>query len=108
MNSQQEHFTRQLDSVGWALFFIWIGVALLANVGWGWGLLGVAVIILGGEGIRRLKSLPVQGFWVAVGLMCLVIALWELLAISWPVVPVLIIGFGVVLLLRAFRRRGAR
>ena len=104
MDRERDHLARQLDTMGWALFFIWIGAALLADVGWGWGLLGVAAIILGGEGLRRLKGLPVQGFWVAVGVMCFVIALWELLAISWPLVPILIIAFGLALLVGAFRR----
>jgi hypothetical protein len=36
---------KKLDAVGWGSFFIWIGVAMLFNVGWGAGLLGVGVII---------------------------------------------------------------
>jgi hypothetical protein len=108
MDNERDRLARQLDTVGWAVFFIWIGVALLADVGWGWGLLGVAAIVLCGELIRRFKGLPVQGFWISVGLMCLVIALWELFAISWPLVPLLIIGFGLVLLVGAFRGRARR
>jgi hypothetical protein len=37
---------RQLDAAGWGLFFIWIGIAVLANLGWGIGLIGVGLIIL--------------------------------------------------------------
>ena len=37
---------RKLDAVGCALFFIWIGIAILANVGWGIGLIGFGVIII--------------------------------------------------------------
>ena len=53
-NSNQEIKTtrrsklhRKLDAVGCALFFIWIGIAILANVGWGVGLIGFGVIIIG-------------------------------------------------------------
>jgi|GEM_PF-2199159 len=53
-NSNQEIKTtrrsklhRKLDAVGCALFFIWIGIAILANVGWGIGLIGFGVIIIG-------------------------------------------------------------
>jgi hypothetical protein len=53
-NSNQEIKTtrrsklrRKLDTVGCALFFIWIGIAILANVGWGIGLIGFGVIIIG-------------------------------------------------------------
>ena len=34
---------KTLESLGWALFFIWVGMALLLDVGWGVGLLGVGV-----------------------------------------------------------------
>lgn len=44
---------RKLDAVGWGLFFVWIGVALLLEVGWGIGLLGVGIITLGGQAGRR-------------------------------------------------------
>ena len=99
----ETNFAKQLDALSWGLFFVWIGVAILLNVGWGWGLLGIAAIILGGTVIRLLKGLPVEGFWVAVGLVLLACAVWEFFAITWPMLPVLIIGLGVALLLRALR-----
>lgn len=102
-NIDDESFARKLDGASWGLFMIWIGVAILLDVGWGWGLIGVAAIILGGAAIRWFKALPVQGFWVAVGLMLLACAIWEFFAVSWPLIPVLIIGFGVAVLLGAFR-----
>jgi hypothetical protein len=53
-NSNQEVKTtrrsklhRKLDAIGCALFFIWMGTAILANVGWGIGLIGIGVIIIG-------------------------------------------------------------
>ena len=96
-------FARQLDTVSWGLFIIWIGTAILLDIGWNWGLLGVAAIILGGAAIRRFKKLPIQGFWVAVGFVLLACALWEFFAISWPLIPVLIIAFGLLVLMGAFR-----
>jgi hypothetical protein len=63
VNSNQEHKTvqrkklnRKLDAIGWGLFFIWIGIAVLADVGWGIGLIGVGVIILGGLAAREYLS----------------------------------------------------
>ncbi len=100
---EDAEFARQLDTVSWGLFITWTGTAILLDLGWDWGLLGVAAIILGGAVIRRLKGLPIQGFWVAVGSVLLVCALWEFFAISWPLIPVLIIGFGLVVLIGAFR-----
>jgi hypothetical protein len=107
MGSDKDAFTQRLDDVGWALFFVWIGVALLIDVGWGWGLLGVAAIILGQAVIRRTKKLAIDGLWVAVGIMFLAGGLWELFRVSWPLVPVLIIGCGLALLWSALRGRRA-
>ncbi len=97
-------FARKLDSVSWGLFIIWIGTAILLDIGWNWGLLGVAAIILGGAVLRWFKGLPIQGFWVAVGFVVLACSLWEFFAIPWLLIPVLIIGFGFVVLMGAFRR----
>ena len=101
--NSEEGFARQLDAVSWGVFFVWIGVAILLDLGWGWGLLGVSAIILAGTAIPSLKGLPIEGFWVAVGIVLLVCAMWEFFAISWPMLPVLIIGLGVLMVVQAFR-----
>jgi len=44
---------RRIDAIGWGVFFIWIGVALLADLGWGAGFIGIGVIILGGFAARE-------------------------------------------------------
>ncbi len=63
VNSNQEIKTtrrskqhRKLDSIGCALFFIWIGIAILANVGWGIGLIGFGVIIIGLVAVKESLS----------------------------------------------------
>ena len=53
---QRKKLYRKLDSIGWGLFFIWIGIAVLANVGWGIGLIGTGVIILGKLAAREYLS----------------------------------------------------
>jgi hypothetical protein len=45
--AQRKGLGRKLDAVGWGLFFIWMGIAIHADVGWGVGFLGVGLIILG-------------------------------------------------------------
>jgi len=48
----QKSMCRKIDTIGWGVFFIWIGIAILADLGWGIGLIGVGLIILGGFAAR--------------------------------------------------------
>lgn len=43
---------RKYDTAGWALFFIWVGLAWMTDLGSGIGLLGIGVITLGGQAVR--------------------------------------------------------
>jgi hypothetical protein len=56
--TQRKKMDRKLDTVSCGLFFIWIGIAVLANVGWGIGLIGVGVIIIGSLAVREYLSGP--------------------------------------------------
>ena len=91
-------FLHHLDNIAWAIFFIWVGFALLVDLAWGWFFLGVAVLILAIQYARWQMSVSVDGFWLACGVALLLGALWQLLGISWPLLPALLILLGVVLL----------
>ncbi len=93
-----DRFSQQLDAVGWALFLIWVGIAFLADLGWGWGLLGVGIIILGETVVRWVWHLGIGPFWIFCCLAFLVGGLWELFAVPWPLVPILLILCGVAVL----------
>lgn len=99
---ERHDLSEKLDASGWALFFIWVGIAFLADVGWGWGLLGVGVIILGEAGVRRYLDLNIEGFWIVCGTLFLLGGLWELLQVPWPLVPALLILCGLAVLWGAF------
>jgi len=91
----------RLETAGWGLFFIWIAIAFVADVGNGVGLLGVAVIILGGQVARKSMGVHLEGFWLVVGVLFLLGALWELFAVELPLVPIVLGLAGVVLVLSA-------
>ena len=93
---------RKLDRAGWGLSFIWIGIAFLAEVGIGVGLLGVGVIILAAQLARKLLSVKVQGFWIVVGFLFVAGGLAELLGaeLSWP--PIVAIAAGLALIVSIF------
>jgi hypothetical protein len=89
---------KKLDAAGWGLFFIWIGIALFAHVGWGTGLLGVGIITLGEQVTRKYFALRAEGFWVAVGFFFILGGVWELLNVQFGLLPILCIAVGVALL----------
>ncbi len=93
--------TKKLEAAGWGLFFIWIGIALLADLGWGVGLLGVGIIILGAQVARRYLALKAEGFWVVVGFLFVVGGVWELFHVQLALVPILCIVAGLALLASA-------
>lgn len=97
----------KLDTLGWGLFFVWVGIAWLADVGLGIGLLGVAAITLGMQLVRKSKKLRVEGFWVVVGLLFALGGIWQLLAIETPLVPILLIVAGLALLVWMLRSKPA-
>jgi len=97
--------SKRLEAAGWGLFFIWVGVSLLLDVGWGVGLIGVAAIILIGQSARFSYGLTIEMFWAAVGVLFLLGGIWNLFQVKVELVPVLLIGAGGALLLSLIRRR---
>ena len=95
---QHHDRAKKLDAVGWAIFFIWAGVAWIANVGFGVGLIGVAAIILGIQAIRRLLGFNLEFFWIVVGIGFVIGGLWEYLEVQTPLAPIVLIIVGIALL----------
>ena len=89
----------RFDAAGWAAFFIWVGIAWLADVGLGVGLLGVAAITLGMQGLRKVYGVPVEGFWVLIGVGFAVAGLWQWFDIQQPLAPFVLIAAGLALLI---------
>jgi hypothetical protein len=100
MNTKVLH--KRLDAAGWGLFFVWIGIALAAHVGWGAGLLGVGIITLGGQVMRKYFALRVEIFWVMAGFFFLVGGVWELVNVQFGLIPILCIAVGLILLVSTF------
>lgn len=91
----------KLDVLAWSFFFIWIGVALLSKLGWGIGLLGVGVIILGKQVTRKYMALTFETFGLVCGVLFVLGGVWELLSVRISLVPVVCIAAGLALLLSA-------
>jgi hypothetical protein len=96
---------QRLDAVAWGLFFLWVGIAFLTNLNWGIGLLGVGIIVLGGQAARRYVHLTLEVFWVVVGVLFIMGGVWELLSVRVGMIPIVCIVAGVLLLVSALRGR---
>lgn len=89
---------QQLDSIVWAVFFMWIGIGMLAAVPWGWFLIGVGALIGVAQLARWQIGMAADAFWVACAAVILAAGLWEVLRLPWPLAPLLLIALGVWLL----------
>lgn len=104
---RDQHKASRLDTTGWALFFIWVGIAWVADLGVGIGLLGVGLITLGMQLVRKLMDIAVEGFWLAIGVLFVLGGIWDLLAIERPLIPILLIVTGVILLVSMYRSKAS-
>lgn len=94
---------QKLDAVAWGLFFVWVGIALLANLSWGIGLLGVGIIVLAGQAARKYLAQTFETFWVIAGVLFALGGVWELLRVHVGLIPIVCIVAGVLLLFSALR-----
>jgi hypothetical protein len=96
-----EHQDRSnlLDVVGWALFFIWAGVAWLLEVSLGWGIIGTGILLLGLQLARVLLHMPVDVFWIIVAMALVIGGFWELWDVAIPLAPLILIALGIGLLI---------
>jgi hypothetical protein len=94
--------------VAWGFFLLWVGIALLADVGWGAGLVGAAVIVLAAQAYRRHVRVAVDRFSLALGVVFAGVGLWSLLGVRFGVrvelAPLLFIAAGLAVLASAWRR----
>ncbi len=97
-SASQHDRSRQVDSGAWAVFFIWLGVVMLAGLAWAWFLVGVGALILGAQMIRQQSNLKVETFGVVVGLIILAAGIWDLFALPLPLMPIVLIALGGYLL----------
>lgn len=96
----------RIAGVAWGTFLLWVGLCFLLEISTGLTLLGIGVITLGAQGVRRMVSLHTEGFWVFVGLMFALAGVWELFAIGTPLLPVVAVLCGIALILASIRKFG--
>ena len=82
---------KQLDAIGWGLFFIIIGVLWLLPEGtvpedtW---LIGMGAIIFSVNSIRYLYGIRIQGFWTVIGILALTFGVSGVFSLDLPIFQV--------------------
>jgi hypothetical protein len=98
-------FARSIDAAGWALFFMWVGIALLAGFGWTASLIGTAAIILFVQAVLFFRGERLDVFMAAIGVVLLIGATADVYGSIWSLFPALLIVVGIAMLADTFRRR---
>ncbi len=107
----RDTMTGTLEGAGWGLFLVWMGLCILADLGWSVFLLGTGALMLGGQAARRTLALPVDRLAVVLGSGLALAGVVHLTGLRWPwaaargwVVPGLLIAFGIALVAKAWAR----
>lgn len=99
---------QRFQGTAWAIFLIMSGVLWLLPT-WlipdGLWLLGTGFVLLGLNVARALHDIETSGFTVTLGLLALIGGLGNLMSVSLPIVPTLLIGSGALMIWRAWQQR---
>lgn len=106
--SDRDERLRQIDSAAWTVFFMWVGVVMLTGLPWDWFLVGVGVLILGAQMLRRQWNLKIDTFGLVIGVIILAAGVWDLLSLPWPLMPLILIALGAYLLWKTLSPTTAR
>jgi hypothetical protein len=102
---EREKLSRKLDAIGWSLLFIWIGIIMITGFETGVALLGIGLIVLGGQAGRKYCQLKVEKFWTILGLLFLGGGIWSIYDLNAPFAAVVLILAGVLILFTALRKQ---
>lgn len=94
----------RIEGIAWGLFFVWVGIAFLADLSIGIGLLGIGIITLGAQAARNFYGLELEGFWLVVGVCFVLGGLWDFIDPGIALVPILLIIAGIALMYSVWYR----
>ena len=111
-DDQQRAMAARVDAVGWGIFFIWVGVALLTYLSWPVFFLGTGTVMLAVQSARRYLALKVDRFSLGLGTVFVVASLLRILDLDLElaVMPALLMPFffiamGGAIIVFAWKRR---
>lgn len=99
----KEALSQRLEAIGWGLFLIIIGMIWIAPAGLvpdGTWLIAAGAIMLGVNVARYLNSIKMSGTSLILGALAIVFGVGGFAGIKLPLVPILLIVFGLGTILR--------
>jgi hypothetical protein len=96
---------QKLDSIGWGLFFIWIGVALFLGFQLQTSLVGIGVIILGMQIVRKYFKFKFEMFYVIAGICLIIFNLLKISDINIPIIPIALIVIGCFFIFTSIKKK---
>lgn len=99
-------FSKRLDDIGWALFFILTGVIWLLpadRLPPGTWLIASGLLLLGLNAVRSIAKVPISWFTVTIGVLALLAGVSALWALRLPLAAICLVFFGLWLLVRQLR-----
>ena len=78
---------------------------LIFSINFNIALLGVGLITLAGQVLRRNNNLPTEGFWVIAGFLFLIGAVFGMLNMVFPLIPIIIIIAGIVVISQTLKKK---
>ena len=103
-----EGASKNVATAGWGLLLIWTGAALLFHWGWGVGLVGAGVIVLGAQVARWYLHVKLEGLSIVAGVVMLISGIGDLSKVAVDLFPVLFIVAGIALLASIWTGRHRR
>ena len=112
-DSASQAMISRIEAAGWGFFFVWLGVAIAADIGWGIALMGTGIISLGVQAARGWLGLPIDRWSIGFGGCLTAAGLVQRLGIpvggtsltSWAL-PVASVLVGIAILVRTWTRKG--
>jgi hypothetical protein len=60
-STEKSELARQFDFAARAIFVIWIGIAMLLTISWGWFVVGLGILILAAQLARSQMNIKIEG-----------------------------------------------
>jgi len=97
---KQNDLENKMATLGWGVGFVWVGVAILSGLSTGIGLLGVGLITLGTQAMRRFSGLAFESLWVVIGILFTLGGLWKIYQVKVELLSTVLLAAGFLLLIR--------